>query len=41
LLVGFSRAQDAVHAQNESYGLDQFEQGMVFTSLMLDTLTNG
>ncbi len=39
LLVGFSREQDSIHAPNESYGLDQFEQGIVFASLILNALT--
>lgn len=38
LLVGFSRDEDTIHAPNESFGLDQFQMGMVYTCLMLDAL---
>ena len=38
LLVGFSREEDAIHAPNESFGLDQFQNDMVYTCLMLDAL---
>jgi acetylornithine deacetylase/succinyl-diaminopimelate desuccinylase-like protein len=38
LLVGFGREEDAIHAPNESFGLDQFQQGMVYTALMLAEL---
>ena len=38
LLVGFSREEDSIHAPNESFGLDQFQNDMVYTCLMLDAL---
>lgn len=38
LLVGFGREEDAIHAPNESYALDDFRSGMIYTSLMLDAL---
>ena len=38
LLVGFGREEDAIHAPNESFGLDQFLQDMTYTCLMLDVL---
>jgi acetylornithine deacetylase/succinyl-diaminopimelate desuccinylase-like protein len=41
LLVGFCREEDFIHAPNESFGLDQFQQDMVYTSLMLDALAGG
>lgn len=38
LLVGFGREQDRIHCANESFGLDQFEQVMVYTAGMLAAL---
>jgi len=38
LLVGFSREEDSIHAPNESFGLDQFQNDMAYTCLMLDAL---
>lgn len=38
LLVGFAREADAIHAPNESFGLDQFELDMVYASLLLDAI---
>ena len=38
LLVGFGREEDAIHAPNESFGLDQFQLGMAYTMLMLEAL---
>ena len=38
LLVGFCREEDSIHAPNESFGLDQFQNDMVYASLMLDAL---
>ena len=38
LLVGFGADVDAAHAPNESFGLDQFQQCMIYTSLMLDAV---
>lgn len=38
LLVGFGREQDRIHCANESFGLDQFEQVMVYAAGMLATL---
>jgi acetylornithine deacetylase/succinyl-diaminopimelate desuccinylase-like protein len=38
LLVGFGRDADAVHAPNESFGLDQFRQGMTYAALLLSAL---
>ncbi|MEO5366815.1 MAG: M20/M25/M40 family metallo-hydrolase [Magnetococcus sp. WYHC-3] len=38
LLVGFSREEDSIHAPNESFGLDQFQNDMTYTCLMLDAL---
>jgi len=38
LLVGFGREEDSIHAPNESFGLDQFQDDMTYTCLMLDAL---
>lgn len=38
LLVGFGREEDKIHCPNESFGLDQFEHVMVWSSLMLSEL---
>ena len=38
LLVGFSREEDSIHAPNESFGLEQFQNDMAYTCLMLDAL---
>jgi acetylornithine deacetylase/succinyl-diaminopimelate desuccinylase-like protein len=38
LLVGFGREQDRIHCANESFGLDQFEQVMVYAAGMLAAL---
>jgi acetylornithine deacetylase/succinyl-diaminopimelate desuccinylase-like protein len=38
LLVGFSREEDAIHAPDESFGLDQFQMGMAYTAMLLEQL---
>jgi acetylornithine deacetylase/succinyl-diaminopimelate desuccinylase-like protein len=38
LLVGFGREEDKIHCPNESFGLDQFERVMTWTTLMLKAL---
>jgi acetylornithine deacetylase/succinyl-diaminopimelate desuccinylase-like protein len=38
LLVGFGREEDRIHAPNESFGLDQFQQVMTYADAMLDAL---
>jgi acetylornithine deacetylase/succinyl-diaminopimelate desuccinylase-like protein len=38
LLVGFAREEDAIHAPNESFGLDQFQADMTYASLILAAL---
>ncbi|MFZ4397931.1 MAG: M20/M25/M40 family metallo-hydrolase [Kiritimatiellia bacterium] len=38
LLVGFSREEDFIHAPNESFGLDQFQNDMTYACLMLNAL---
>ena len=38
LLVGFSREEDSIHAPNESFGLDQFQDDMAYACLMLHAL---
>jgi acetylornithine deacetylase/succinyl-diaminopimelate desuccinylase-like protein len=38
LLVGFGREEDAIHAPDESYGLDQFLLEMTYASLILPAL---
>jgi acetylornithine deacetylase/succinyl-diaminopimelate desuccinylase-like protein len=38
LLVGFGREEDRIHAPNESYSLDQFRLGYLYTGLLLSRL---
>jgi len=38
LLVGFGREEDKIHCPNESFGLDQFQSVMTWSTLMLDAL---
>jgi acetylornithine deacetylase/succinyl-diaminopimelate desuccinylase-like protein len=38
LLVGFGREEDRIHAPNESFGLDQFQQVMTYADAMLGAL---
>ena len=38
LLVGFGREEDKIHCPNESFGLDQLERVMTWTTLMLKAL---
>lgn len=38
LLVGFGRESDRIHAPNESFGLDQFQQVMTYADTMLGAL---
>jgi acetylornithine deacetylase/succinyl-diaminopimelate desuccinylase-like protein len=38
LLVGFGMEQDNAHAPNESFSIDQFKLGYLYTGLMLATL---
>lgn len=38
LLVGFGREEDAIHAPNESFGMDQFELDMILASLLLNAI---
>lgn len=38
ILVGFGSEADNIHAPNESYSLNQFEQGFLYTGLFLDQL---
>jgi acetylornithine deacetylase/succinyl-diaminopimelate desuccinylase-like protein len=38
LLVGFGREEDKIHCPNESFGLDQFERVMTWSTLMLKAL---
>lgn len=38
LLVGFGREEDHIHSPDESFGLDQFKQGVVFSACMLSAL---
>ncbi len=35
VLVGFGLDEDAIHAPNESFRLEQFRRGFLFTSLFL------
>ena len=38
LLVGFGREEDRIHAPDESFGLDQFQQVMTYADAMLGAL---
>ncbi len=38
LLVGFGSEEDNIHAPNESYSLEQFRQGFLYTGLFLSRL---
>lgn len=38
LLVGFGREEDRIHAPNESFGLDQFQQVMTYADAVLAAL---
>lgn len=38
LLVGFGQEKDKIHSPNESFGLDQFQRGMTWATLILDAL---
>ena len=40
LLVGFGRQEDRIHCPNESYSLEQFDCGVVWSALMLEVLGN-
>jgi acetylornithine deacetylase/succinyl-diaminopimelate desuccinylase-like protein len=38
ILVGFGSEEDNIHAPNESYSLEQFRQGFLYTGLFLSRL---
>jgi acetylornithine deacetylase/succinyl-diaminopimelate desuccinylase-like protein len=38
ILVGFGSEADNIHAPNESYSLEQFRQGFLYTGLFLSRL---
>lgn len=38
LMVGFGSEEDRIHAPNESYSIDQFKEGFIYTCLMLTSL---
>jgi acetylornithine deacetylase/succinyl-diaminopimelate desuccinylase-like protein len=40
LLVGFGSEEDNIHAPNESYSLEQFKMGFLYTGLFLSRLGN-
>ncbi|MCB0311143.1 MAG: M20/M25/M40 family metallo-hydrolase [Bdellovibrionales bacterium] len=39
LLVGFGLEEDSIHAPNESFSLEQFEQGFLYVALFLEQVT--
>lgn len=41
LLVGFGLEEDAIHAPNESFSLEQFEQGFNYVCAFLSSLSSG